>query len=390
MGRVRPTGSACARGRSATPPGRGRPRRLVGSAATASPASTTPAGSATTTVQPAVRGFDAADDVDRVAGLDERRAGRRRRRWRTTGPIAVPSSSVNPPVSRSPTRPPTRTVRPASVGEVDAGRRPGAGPIAPSRTRLPTGEPIPDPLGPVPPRPVAVPAPLPGEPPGVDAQVRAAPRQDREPAVRGRRVRPADDAGDGRERPSTTDATGMPGPGLADDHDPVAADDELRAPAVAELVDGVDAAADRHEPPLVRLARARRTAISGAGTAAEPRRSMRVGLDPRRAVGPPDLALDAERRADRRGAFVSGRRTSIAPVASWTTMSRPRPVEQGRRRRHDPDDRDLAVDQAASLGDRRWSARVAVGFGLGEWEPEGFGLALAPGVALAPVPGRRS
>ena len=132
------------------------------------------------------------------------------------------------------------------------------------------------------------------------------------------------------------------------------------------------------------IARGRRRARPGPGPPADPRRLTVVGREPRRAVGAADLP-STRSRVPTGGAAVSGSRTSIAPVASWTTIRRPRRVEQRRRRGHDrrrsrPSGpimpRAWAIEttpwsaSASGLGDRaaRWLRRRA-----GPGDPLGLG-----------------
>ena len=112
-GPTRPIGRPCQSTRRGGTTGLAAFGPLDASGATGSPARTTPPGSATTTVQP--RSVDSIRPTTLIASPGAM-SGRRSAAGpsRLTGPVAVPSSRVNPPGSSSPTRPPTRTVRPAS------------------------------------------------------------------------------------------------------------------------------------------------------------------------------------------------------------------------------------------------------------------------------------
>ena len=221
------------------------------------------------------------------------RAGRR-------GPMAVPSSSVNPSGRSSTTRPPTRTVRPTSAAEVDRGPRPGrtAGAPRTAATRR---------------RPVA-PAPVPApsrrrrrrrgrRPPSRRSRRRAR----RPPTAAGSRTVGRSRSGYGRRtipttvasRPSTrADRPGSrPRPARRRPRSPSrpGARRAIARRACGRRRSGPRTVTSRHSWAAPGLERS----VTGAGTGGtSPVVRRRRRLDPGGAVGPPDRPFDPEPRAD--------------------------------------------------------------------------------------------
>ena len=140
-------------------------------------------------------------DVDRVVRLDERQqVGRRALEDDRTGRGPVVEREAAGHAGRA-TSPPTRTVRPTSVREVReirvgaAATTSGSRHVAGRRSRPASRRCR------VPPAPRRWLRATPRRTARIDAQVRPAARQDREPPVRRGRVRPAHDPDDGREVP---------------------------------------------------------------------------------------------------------------------------------------------------------------------------------------------
>ena len=101
-----------------------------------------------------------------------------------------------------------------------------------------------------------------------------------------------------------------------------APDGDLGTPPVAELLDVIDAPGNGHQPPCVGAVSGPRI-LSGAGAAPAPSRSSDAARRRGAPYAVPDAPDDSNARPDARAVTSFARRTSTAPVASWTTMRRP-------------------------------------------------------------------
>ena len=140
------------------------------------------------------------------------------------------------------------------------------------------------------------------------------------------------------------EATGMPAPGWPDDEDPLRADEDLGPPAVTELADVVDPAADRDEPPDMRV-------------------GERAVDDQRRGGRPRPEPLDSETARSRGAPYAvpirPTTRTRRRPPAPATSFGKQHLDGRGRVLDHDPSAG--RVEQGGTGGDDRLDRDVTVG-----------------------------
>ena len=294
---------------------------------TGSPTRTIPAGSSIASDPAVGRPLDPPDGLERVAGRSRTELERPRPRARSGRRPSRRRGRSRP--SRSPRRgrrrgPARRRARRSRRGRCRrASRRYRAPPPAPAIAVPAAVSPRPDPV-------VAPPAD--GRRPARRVVGRAdrasgppPTRHDREAAVRGGRVRPADDPDDGRrsalDERRRRDAAHRPGPRIG-----------TRLPPTTQLGRASDRPSrwtstmsprDADEPPFVGGA-GRGPELEGAGI---PRRCRAIAAAGRIRGAPyarPTSPVDADPAIRRRArSRRSGGRTSIAAVPSWMTMRRP-------------------------------------------------------------------